>query len=702
MLNKSYNKKSTAYQTANTLPLNKIASAMGLCFLLGQTVIAQETDNTSEDEVEKIIVFATSAKAATKTDAALVEIPQSISVVTSDQFAERGAINFQDIFRYSAGVSTEDNGVDARYDSFSSRGFSTVQYLDGLNRQPDFIYGARMEVFTIERAEVLRGPSAVLYGAGSAGGLLNAVSKTPRPNFGGEFAVQLGTDNRQQIMADVTGGLNEDVATRFVAVIRDGNLQPEDQADDRFLLMPSVSWTVSDDTDITVLFLYQKDNMGTQTYYGVDFSAEKPPIDFFAGDKGYNHMDAIHTSGTLMIDHSFSDDINYSGRTRFFDQSTDYAEVYGYFPDTASQTLSRGFYFLDENYKVLNSDHNLKFDFETGDFEHQVLVGLDYTEFRQEREEGFGFGPEAVPSLDLTNPDYHVTFPQEVGNAYTSRSTQLGMYLQDQIKYDEWLSLVLGVRRDKSTSQLNEFKEEPNHATTVRLGVIADVGAGFSPYIGYSESFNPIFGADFYGVPYKPQSGEQTEVGLKYQPNKDTLITVAYYDVEESNRLVADPDEIQNFLQAGSIESKGYEIEVATTLFDTLNITAAYSHTDSIVADNTVGSTNLKVGNVPEKLASVWMMNQFVSRNDISFNAGVGVRYVGDKTDTANLFTTPSVTLVDVSMNLMYQNWSVRLNVNNALNKEYYATCSALVAPTIGFCAPAMDRSIVATLSRKF
>lgn len=681
----------------NVARIAKLGMWTLLATQVNQAVFAQ-TSSEDDELIEKIEVVATSARAATKTDADITEIPQSISIVTSEQIEEMGAVNFQDIFRYTAGVSTEDNGVDTRYDSFSSRGFSTVQYLDGLNRQPDFVYGARMEVFTLERAEVLRGPSAVLYGAGSAGGLLNAVSKTPKHEFGGQAGIQIGTDNRLQLMADVTGGLSDDVATRLVTVVRDANLQPEDQADDRFVMMPSVKWSIGDNTDLTLLMLYQKDNMGTHTYYGVDFDAPRPPIDFFAGDKNFNHMDSVHTSGTLMLDHHFTDNLTYSTRTRFYDQDTDYGEVYGLLPEEGNTIYPRSFYFLDENYKVLNSDHNLHYVLETGDFVHQLLAGVDYTEFKQVRGEGWG----AAPSLDRNNPDYHVEIDAQVLNAYNTRSSQLGFYLQDQIKYDEWLSIMLGVRRDKSSSELNGIAEEDNNATTVRVGAVADIGYGVSPYIGYSESFQPVFGADFYGVPFDPQEGKQTEVGIKYQPAQGTLITVAYYDVEETNRLTPDPDEIQNTLQAGMVESSGFEIEASTFLFESLRLSGSYSHTDSEVIDNP-DQPALRPANVPEDLASVWIMNHFINETDFALSAGFGVRYVGDKVDATNSFVTPSVTQLDLSVDVTYEDWSLRVNANNVLNKEYYATCSdSWGLGTVGFCSPGMDRRVIATLTRQF
>src|SRR5690606_28303931 len=107
-------------------------------------------------------------------------------------------VDFQDIFRYSAGVNTERSGLDVRGDSFGARGFDTVQYLDGINRMPAYVYGARMEPFILERAEVLRGPSSTLYGAGGVGGLFNGVSKKPKETFGGEVGIIAGTQARKE------------------------------------------------------------------------------------------------------------------------------------------------------------------------------------------------------------------------------------------------------------------------------------------------------------------------------------------------------------------------------------------------------------------------------------------------------------------------------------------------------------------------
>ncbi|MFC3052848.1 TonB-dependent siderophore receptor [Kordiimonas pumila] len=698
-----------------------MASTACVC-MTGAAAYAQ--DAADNEIFEEIVIIADSARAATKTDAKIMEIPQAISVITEDQFKEQGATNFQDIFRYSAGVATELAGIDTRYDSFSARGFGVAQYIDGLNRMPDFVYGARMEVFTLERAEVLRGPSAVLYGAGGSGGILNAVSKTPNFEFGGEIGVQFGTDDRKQFMVDVTGGVSDTVATRFVGLFRDAKLQAEDQADDRILIMPSVTWSPGPDTDITLLVLYQKDDMGTQTYLPLSKTQgaskeDRLPIDFFVGDKDFNHMDTTHTSGTLMIDHRFTDWISYSGRMRYYEHDVDYAEIYADtadgvtpFNDADETIIQREFYVLDETYKILNSDHNVKFDFNTGVFEHKVLVGVDYTQFKQDRREGFScdgyagfFGCYAGGSpapLDLTNPDYYVDVDSGFTNGYDTKSTQLGIYLQDQIKYKDRVTFIAGIRRDRSTSEISGVEEEPNHATTLRFGVIVDVGGGLSPYAGYSESFQPVFGGDFYGNAYNPQAGKQYEVGVKYQPNKSTLITMSYFDITESGFLTTDPDNIQNFIQSGEINSKGFEFEALANVFETLTLTAAYSYTKAEITSDNQGREGFRVEDLPEHGASFWAMNDFVNSGDMIIRAGAGVRYVGSKIDYYNIFETPSVTLVDATVEAFYKDWSFRLNANNVLNKKYYAACSMWSPPSYGACSPGIDRRIVATVSRKF
>ena len=174
---------------------------------------------------ESIVVTGERALSGTKTDTPVTEIPQSISVISAQDFQDRAAVNLQDVIRYSAGAASELQGVDTRGDFLAVRGTGAEQYLDGLNRMPGFIYGGRIEIFTVERAELLRGPSSTLYGGGGAGGILNSISKRPQETFGGEVGAIYGTDSYKQLQLDVTGPLADGVSARLVGVYRDAELQ---------------------------------------------------------------------------------------------------------------------------------------------------------------------------------------------------------------------------------------------------------------------------------------------------------------------------------------------------------------------------------------------------------------------------------------------------------------------------------------------
>src|SRR5688572_709955 len=236
--------------------MNKISMAVACALALASAQRAQAAEG---ETLEEVTVLAERAGAATKTDTLIVEIPQSISVVTAEQIMERGATSYQEVFRYSAGVATELSGGDTRSDYFAARGFALKQYLDGLNKTPKGLYGSTTEVFTLERAEVLRGPSAVLYGAGSSGGLLNAVSKRPQFTFDGEIGAQAGNFERKELQVDLTGPLSDEVAARFVGVLRDGELMSPGQENYKYVVMPSLTWKLSEQTDVSFIALYQEE-----------------------------------------------------------------------------------------------------------------------------------------------------------------------------------------------------------------------------------------------------------------------------------------------------------------------------------------------------------------------------------------------------------------------------------------------------------
>lgn len=693
--------------------MNKISWIVFCTSVLAAAASAQQGEQSKGPVLEEVIVLAKRAISATKTDTPLVEIPQSISVVTAEQIADRGAVNYQDVFRYS-GVDTEASGLEVRSDFFSLRGFALKQYLDGLNMTPEFVYGGRQEVFTLQRAEVLRGPSAVMYGAGSSGGLVNAVSKRPQFDFSGEVGLKIGNFETRQLQADVTGPLSEQFAGRIVGMVRSGELLSPGEKNDKYVVQPALTWKPGESTEITLIGLYSKEDLGTHTYlpYAKTTLGNAPgepliPHDFFVGEPGYNHMKADQYAATLLLSHRFNDMITFSSSSRYLKQATDYAEVWGYlWADEARTLLAREFYVLDANYRIINSDNRLQFDFGTGALTHKALVGVDYTNWNHDRREGFSCGGflelpcwpgGSPPALNVYDPVYGLPFTSGFTNAYETKSTQLGIYLQDQMKWNDRVSVVLGVRHDDAMNQRVGSEELKNSATTFKVGIIGEVAKGISPYANYSESFTPLFGTDFYGNHYDPQESRQYEGGIKWQPNDNSLVTAAYFDIEETGFLTQDPDNIQNFIQGGAIGATGFEFEATLNFAKGFGLTANYTDLNAKVLKGTDSQpTGSRVPNLPSEIASLWVNKMFIVSDDHTWRLGAGVRHNGDEIDPSGTVRNPPVTLIDAMAELRFRDWDFSFNVNNLADKEYFAE----VGPYIE--APAQTRVYFATVSKRF
>lgn len=662
------------------------------------------------DELEAVVVTATRATTATKTDTALAETPQSISVITAEQFLDRGVLTMQETLRYSAGVTSEAYGLDTRSDQPMVRGFYSVQYLDGMMKLFGFSLIPRAEVYTLERVEVLRGPSSVLYGKGNTGGITNLVSKRPQFDATSEFGLQFGSHDRKQLQLDMTGPIGENVAARLVGVARDSNMQTNEIKDDRVVLAPSLTWKASERTNITLLGLYQDDETASsQQFLPVVATLRAPPgrrlaDDTFLGEPEFDKLDSRQGAASILVEHAFSDALTLSSNWRYVDAHTEFNEIYpdvysnpeDPFIDADDRIVNRSAYSIESDIETFTTDNNLQYEFATGPFTHRVLAGIDYLDFREDSRSGSGnTGP-----IDIYAPVYGTFTAPELVAIPTLRQDQVGFYVQDQIRYADRVSFVLGARRDRARSRVTGADEQVDYATTFRVGAIVDVGAGFSPYVSYAESFLPLVGVDFYNQRFKPQEGSQYEVGVKWQPRLGTLVTLAAFDITESNRQTNDPNEVLNVVQTGEIESQGVELEVSHEVARDLHLTAAYSYTQAeVTKSNFAPEVGRQLSDVPKEQASLWGVKTLPLSDALSLRLGAGVRYVGETLSISGpgSLTTPSYTLADALASLEGASWSFAVNATNVFDKQYYAPCRAF-----GDCFTGNRRAVFGTASYRF
>lgn len=690
-----------------------LSSSAAVVLLFAGAAVAQSADPAALAEV---IVTGERATTATKTDTPLIRTPQAISVVDERLFNDRGALTVQETLRYSAGATAEPFGLDTRGDAPVLRGFNSAQYQDGLNKILGFNLIPRTEVYTLERVEVLRGPSSMLYGQGSTGGVVNYISKKPTFERGGEIVGQVGSFDRFQGMLDYQTPLNDagTLAARLVVVGRDAGTQTDHVDDDRVVIAPSISWRPDIDTTLTVLGLYQDDHTAsTQQFlpYVASLQAAFPrlPVDRFLGEPDYDRLDSDQKGLTVLANRRFGDRFEGNANIRYVEASTEFREVYANVyanptnpfidrPDlgAANQVLPRSAYAIDSESKVLTADVNGVARFTTGPIRHVVLAGVDILDFRSSSASGF----DAVTPINAYNPVYGLPFTAPTLTPLPDLDqTQVGVYLQDQMRWNA-LTVVAGVRRDRAEQQTAGSAKQVDEATSLRVGAIYDLGAALSPYVSYSESFLPLAGQDFFGVAYRPQEGEQWEAGVKWRPFVGALVTLAAYDLTETNRLTNDPENVLNTVQTGEISGQGVELEASWTRPRDWTVTLAASHAETIIENSSADfEEGRQASDTPRTLASVWAVKTLPLSNGMDLRLGGGVRYVGPSQSIGAdiVLRTPSYTLADAMVAIDWKAWSFSVNATNLFDEQYFAPCRFF-----GDCFTGQGRNLVASVGYRF
>lgn len=642
---------------------------------------------------------------AGKVDAAVIDTPQAVSVVTRDQFIERGAQSVQETLRYTAGVVAEAYGNDGRSDYSFVRGVEAPIYTDGL-RQTFGYYIPRLELEGLSQVEVLKGPGGSLYGAGTVGGLINQTSKRPQFMPAGEMAVSYGSFERFQATADFTGPLDAagTLAGRIVALVRDSDTQTDHVQDNRIFLAPSLTWKPTGDTTITLIGRYQKDNAGTISTFlpsaATLFAApgKRLPTSRFLGEPDWEKYDSETVAISLLAEQRIGEHVILRSNSRFMDAELDYQSIYpdSYsnpaqpFIDPAQRRLNRYIWAIYPDMQVFTTDNHAQFNFDTGPWSHKLLAGVDYSEFKQKS----AFRSGLTTSIDAYAPVYgDFTIPDLTPNA-DEKQTQLGFYAQDQITWDR-VSVLLGARHDKAKTKFDGVTAQSDTAWTYRAAVMVDLNHGVSPYVSYSESFQPVSGTDVGGNAFKPTEGAQWEAGIKWAVGKDALVTLAAYEIKEKNRLTRDPANPFFSVQTGEAKLRGVEAE-AQGRWAGFDVTAAVTFADTeITQSNDPDEIGRRLEAAVNNQASMFVARTFPLSDDVSLRLGAGVRYIGPS--YSGDVKTPDYTLGDVYAAVGWQDWLFSLNATNITDERYSSTCLAR-----GDCFLGVRRSVVGTIRRKF
>jgi iron complex outermembrane receptor protein len=656
----------------------------------------------------------TDGNVASKSGIPLLETPQSVQVVTKAQLEVQKPQTVRQAIAYSAGVTTPDS-PDNRLDNFLVRGFQVDQYYNGLKLQQGTWSTPKVDPFFLDNIEVLQGPASVLYGQGSPGGILNLVGKKPTDEPLHEIQLQSGSYNRAQAAFDFSGPVNDDgtLLYRLTGLGRTTGTQVENQREERVEIAPAVTIKPDEGTKLTILGDYLNDPKGgfwsrlptagtlVPTSRGTYF-----PTDLFTGDKDFDHMRRQQQSIGYEFEHQFDDIWTVRQNLRFQHMSVDYAELQPASLAADGHTLNRSAYTAQEQLNTLAIDNQAEADFDTGAVAHKALFGLDYQYKNWNNFTRYGAGP----SLDLNDPDYTqpVTTPPVFQSA-KQRQSQVGLYTQDQLKFDQW-ALLLSARQDWASTDSDNYltgasTNQDDHAFTWRAGLTYLFDNGFAPYVSYATSFSPTIGVGPTGDPFKPTTGKQYEVGFKYQPTGfDSFITASLYDLRQQNYVTQTLTVPVVQTQVGEIRSKGAQVSAVASLTDELNVTASYAYLDNEILKASDGTAGNRVANLPANTASLWADYKFQDGVADGLGLGLGARYIGSRyTTNADTAKIPDHIVFDAALNYDLGKLSnemhgatFALNVSNLFDKHFISDCTA------AGCVYGMRRTIFATLGYKW
>lgn len=655
----------------------------------------------------------------------LMDVPQSVVVINRALMQSQGVTRLEDAVRNAPGVtigSAEGGaiGTNININGFNAR---TDIYLDGMRDRGQYY----RDVFALEQVEVLMGPSSMLFGRGSTGGVINQVTKKPFLKQATELSAQATTNGLVRTTADVNTPFQETNAARVSAMFQVGKASTVDQTNVLdFGLAPSVKLGIGTPTEITLgaILQHKKDqvNYGVPNLNGYPLNAPRNTAWGFTDD--YTEQDVVALQS--LIEHKFAPNLNLRNQTEFVWVNTAVRETSGGFVGTLA--ANGGFVAAPRGpnnipysaaplgnlwIRQLSRDRNINditvenqtevlAKFDTGTVGHTLLMGIDlnYESYTNKAFSRTGTcNGVALPtgSVGCTPAGYTVgaSTPSNVaqvpGNYASSQAWGAGFYFNDTIQVLPELKLVGGLRWDyysatvgNSINRVNTpgnnnvaFLYQADTFTSVRGGVIFEPTPQQSYYVSYSTSFNPSLEqlTSTTGTStLPPENNAGWEAGVKYELlNANLSLNAAVFSIIKNNARTANPD--GSYSPTGNVQVTGGRVGFSGRITPEWQVFGGYAHLNGVILNglsyqNGIGNTTGKVPlNTPTDSANLWTTYTFKETYEI----GGGFFYVGQRyANNANTVVVPAYTRFDLTAAYKQPTYDVRLNVYNLFNSIYY------------------------------
>ena len=672
----------------------------------------------------------------------VMDIPQSITIINKDLMQSQGATSFQSAIRNVPGITIGAAEGGTIGNNININGFSarTDMYIDGMRDRGQYY----RDVFALEQIEVLMGPSSMLFGRGSTGGVINQVMKKPGKDKKTELQSSATTNGLTRFTADVNQPVDQDQAARVNMMFQRGKASTRDLTNVMdFGISPSLTLGMGGPTQVnfTALFQHNYDQVdyGIPPYNGVPLNVPRNTSYGFADD--FTATDTIIAGAT--IEHKFDKDTTLRNQSQFSYVNTFARETSGQatgFVNNGAAFAVQPFGSQDPNNLYIrrqSRDRNIddfsvtnqtevyaKFD--TGSIGHTLLTGLELS-YDSYRNQGYNRSGTcnnlAIPAntnfnfvgcvpAGFTTGGYN-TVGQTYGNLASGQAKGIAPYINDTIQLLPEVKVVAGVRYDvydaivgNSWNQLNglsttsiAYAQQTTYFTSVRAGVIYQPQPWQMYYASYSTSFNPsleqLTSTTGSTQPLPPENNEAFEVGAKYDLLHNQLsLTGALFQITKNNARTQNTDGTYN--ATGQIQVQGFRTGVAGSVTPEWSMWGGYTYLNARitqgVAANTTGAVPL---NTPQDSATLWTTYTF----DKKWEIGGGPTYLGQRyannTDTVSV---PGFVRFDATAAFKAEKYDIRVNVFNLTNAYFY---DQVIASDGGRAVPGSGLTAMLTLTAR-
>jgi iron complex outermembrane receptor protein len=629
---------------------------------------------------------------ATKTETPLLDIPQSIQVITREVLEDQGAVQLGDALRNVSGATAASSSFSVFADAFIIRGFDVRDNFvkNGLKSAALGVSLAH-ELANAERIEVLKGPASVLYGQLEPGGVINIVTKQPlaEPLYAGDLT--LGSYNFLRPTLDLSGPLNarKTVLYRLNAAYENSEAFMEFFDSQRFFVAPAITVHFTPRTTLTIEGEYLQQNLSF--YAGLPAVGTvlpningEIPLHLWPGDPPFDETERRAWEISYRFEHRFSQHwlLRNAFRAAFFRR--DEENVLPIELRRNQRRLLRGFFAATRENNDYLSQTEMVVDFTTGPVAHTLLVGFDLRHIDQDDKTLFD---ESFPALDLFDPKYFRDFSSTLTpNRSSFEDNRVGVYVQDQVTLLKNLKLLASLRFDYAAQDTRFTSGDTGETTTSsredtafspRVGIVYQPLAPLALYANFSQGFEPQGGTTFGGTPFEPEESTQYEAGVKGEfLGGKMAATLAFYHLTKTNIESDDPDNPGFTRAIGEQRSRGVELDVAGELLPGWRLIASYAYTDAKITEDFGGFKGKRPPNVAFHTASLWSTYEFQQGALQGLGFGAGIFYVGERHgDFENTFTLPDYTRTDMMVSYqprLMPNVKARITIENVFDVEYF------------------------------